>query len=293
MQKLAQEFVCAADECWDLSPPDWFDRQWLKTPKSTNLFEKYLKNTPKDLIPEKTSTFQGTYCMTAEGEYLAGGFAWVNRERTIELLESALSEFSKTGSAMKTVPRGELPLFMGKKPEEGGLKLQLGYRDLPRGENRLPNTKRIQRPVNLGFLDLSEEEVALFRVEKGESKELPQSLVKKISQKALKDCARGQCNADKETFRGGTWTLKEVSREGDKQVIELRGSSQLEGGGQTFAPTVFGRLEFDLTEEEFKRFDLVAVGQRTGSGEFNFRWEDEEAAPLGVAFRLFADSKQD
>lgn len=278
-----------ADECWDLRPPDWFNRQWLKTIESTNLFETYWRNAPDNLIPEKPATCQGTYCMTAEGEYLAGGFAWVDRDRTIEILKKALLEFRKRGEAMKAVPENELPFFVGAEPKKGGLKLQLGYRDLPRGENRLPHTERNQRPVNLGFLDLKREEVDLFRVAKGETKTLPQSLVKKISQQALKDCARGQCNAGKEYFREGSWTVREVSREGGKQVIELRGVSRLEGGGQTFEPTVFGRLEYDLAQENFTRFDVVAVGQRSGAAEFNFRWDDEEAAPLGVAFRLFAE----
>ena len=227
--------------------------------------------------------------MTAEGDYLAGGFAWVDRERTVQLLEKALLEFRKRGEAMKPVPEDKLPFYMGEQPQKGWLKLQLGYRDLPRGENRRPHTDWMKRPVNLGFLDLRPGEVASLRVGEGETKTLPQSLVKKISQQALKDSARGQCNVVKKSFQEGEWTVSEVSREGDKQVIELRGRSRLEGEGQTFEPTVFGRLEYDLGKDEFTRFDVVAVGQRKGAAKHNFRDQDLDAAPLGVAFRLFTE----
>ena len=278
-----------ADECWDLRPPDWFNREWLKTPKSTKLFEKYLGNAPDGLVPEKPATSQGTYSMTAEGDYLAGAFARVNRKQTIVLLEKALGEFQKRGEAMKPVPENKLPFYMGEEPRKGWLKLQLGYRDLPRGENRLVQAKWMERPVNLGFLDLKPEEVASFRVGEGENKTLPESLVKKISQQALKDSARGQCNVVKKSFQGGEWTVREISREGDKQLLELRGKSRLEGKGRTFEPAVFGRLEYDLGKERFTRFDVVAVGQRRGAAKHNFRDQDRDAAPLGVAIRLFAE----
>ncbi|GHC43799.1 hypothetical protein GCM10007100_06220 [Roseibacillus persicicus] len=292
MQALAKEFVCVADECWDLSPPDWFNREWLKTPRSTRLFESYLKKAPEGLIPQGTSTFQGSYCMTAEGDYLGGAFAWVDRDRTVQLLKSSLENFrKKSDGEMKPVPENELPLYVGPAPAKGGLKIQLAYRDLPRGSNRYPQTDRIERPVNLGFLDLKPEEVREFLPEGKEAKTLSQALVKKISQDCLKDCARGQCNVDKKAFRSGEWTVKESGRQGNLRTIELRGTSSLDGGGVRFEPTIYGQLEYDEGEGKFVHFDLVAVGQRSGASEFNFRRGDEDAAPLGVAFRLFAQKK--
>lgn len=293
MQKLAKEFVCVADECWDLSPPDWFDRQWLKTPKSTQLFEGYLKKAPRDLVPEGTSTYQGSYCMTAEGDYLGGAFAWVDRDRTLALMRSSLEKFRRNPPAeMKPVPENKLPFFVGDAPKTGELKLQLAYRDLPRGAERHPKTERLTRPVNLGFLDLKAEEVRAFLPEGSAEMELPRALVKRLSQEALKDCARGQCNPGDKSFQSGQWFVKEKRREGETRIIELRGTSHLDGGGTVYRPTIYGLLGYDEARATFTRFDLAATGQRQGASEFNFRGGDEKPAPLGVAFRLFSSGKE-
>lgn len=231
--------------------------------------------------------------MTAEGDYLGGEFAWVDRKRTLALMRSSLQKFRTSPSAkMQPVPRNTLPLFSGSVPEAGGLKLQLAYRDLPRGTERFPKTERLTRPVNLGFLDLTAEEAQQFLPVGRDKKELPLALVKRISQESLKDCARGQCNPGKNSFQRGQWFVQEKSREGTVRTIELQGSSYLDGGGTTYAPTLYGLLGYDEAREEFTRFDLVAAGQRRGAGQFNFRGGDEAVAPLGVAFRLFSETAE-
>lgn len=231
--------------------------------------------------------------MTGEGDYLGGAFAWVDRDRTLALMRSSLKKFRASPAAkMQPVPKNTLPLFIGPVPKEGGLKLQLAYRDLPRGAERFPKTQRLTRPVNLGFLDLSPEEVLEFLPPDTSKKEVPLTLVKRLSQEALKDCARGQCNAGKKSFQSGQWFVQEKRREGTTRIIELRGNSHLEGGGVTYTPSLYGLLEYDESQKQFTSFDLVATGQRRGAAQFNFRGGDEAAAPLGVAFRLFTEAQE-
>ena len=57
-----------------LGPPAWLKRSWLEPNDlaGLDLFKKYRTNAPRGIVPVGGSTVQGVYCMTADGEYLAG-----------------------------------------------------------------------------------------------------------------------------------------------------------------------------------------------------------------------------
>lgn len=52
---------------------------------------------------------------------------------------------------------------------------------------------------------------------------------------------------------------------------------------------LYGIAEFDRQQEQFVRFDLLAVGDRWGGSMYNFRDEDLKPSPIGFAFQLIED----
>ena len=181
--------MCVIEETFHLHPPSWLKDP--PRPKSTALYRTYVKNAPK-LWPEDTSTYQGFYLMSPSGDYLGGNFGIVQKEEARNLITAALEKWKATGAFMRSVPTNALAIYGGKEPQPGSLKLQLAYRDLPRGDVERPNTAYIQNPYNLGWLDLSKEEAQTFLTESEKPIEIPQRLFAKIATQTLKDAVRGQ-----------------------------------------------------------------------------------------------------
>lgn len=280
------------DECFDLFPPGWLKDEWLKNPKSTELFRTYMKNAPKGLVRPGSSTHQGVYCMTADGHYLAGHFSFASKERTIQLLKQGQRKFAELakekGWRPKAIPKDKPEVFLGKPAAKGGLKLRLAVRDLPRGDKKFSGHGWVgDRPFNMGWLDLDPAEAKQFITESKREKALSRALVKKISINALKDTARGQFNVQKESFQDGALAVSCVAKTASKLTIHVAGQVTVQGGGIRYEPKLFGIIEYDRNQEKFTRFDVLASGQRKGAGQFNARQGDAREAPLGVAFKLY------
>ena len=54
-----------------------------------------------------------------------------------------------------------------------------------------------------------------------------------------------------------------------------------------------GAVIFDREQQRFTRFDLLAAGERWGGSVYNFRDNDPGPAPIGFAFQLIPDVKDD
>ena len=277
--------MCVIEETFHLHPPSWVTE--TPRPESTALFRTYVKNAPK-LWAEDTSTYQGFYLMSPTGGYLGGNFGIVREEQATELMTAALEKWKASGAAMRPVPSNALTLFGGKEPQAGALKLELAYRDLPRGEVERPTTAYIQNPYNLGWFDFSAEEAQTFLTDSQEPQAIPQEVFRKLATHTLKDAVRGQKAAWKDdALQAGHLTTQRISNEGSRTTYRLSGSAKLADDQGRYEAQLHGRAVYDSARKAFVAFELVSAGQRSGKGSANGRENDPGPAPMGVAFRLY------
>lgn len=290
IQKIASEYVCVIEETFFLYPPDWMKNP--PNPAATQLFKSYVAKSPRGTFPEQTSTYQGLYCMGSDGTYLSGKFARQSREVARETLTSGLAKWkglaSERGYQPKSVPTNKLALFGGEEIRKGGLKLEVAYRDLPRGKVQRPGNAQFPNPYNLGWFDLKPEEAKVFVTNRREKTAIPDRVFEKLARTQLKDAVRGQMGDWKnQDLNGGQLFTCLVSSEGSVQTYGLSGSVSLGSGDLWFKPEFTGSLSYNSSTGEFTGFKLVAAGQRAGKGGANGRETDLGPAPMAIALTLY------
>ena len=261
-------------------------------PAATNLFKKYVSNSPKGTFPAETSTYQGLYCLTADGDYLSGKFARQSNDVAREALTGGLKSWQKLagerGYQSKPVPTNRLALYGGEELTKGGLKLEVAYRDLPRGEDRRPGNAQFPNPYNLGWFDLTPAEAKSLVSQSKEKRAIADAVFRKLARTRLKDAVRGQMGDWKnDEIKSGQIFTQLVSTKGSEQVYELSGSAVFEAGERKFLPHFFGSMTFDTVTGEFTDFRLIATGQRFGKGPANGRATDLGPAPMGISLTLY------
>jgi hypothetical protein len=261
-------------------------------PAATNLFKTYVKNAPDGTFPRKTSTYQGLYCMTADGVYLSGKFARQTRDMASEAFTSGLTRWGKIAGQRsyqpKAVPTNRLAIYGGEKIRKGGIKLEVAYRDLPRGEVRRPGNSQFPNPYNLGWFDFTPAEARSFVTESREKVAIRDGIFRKLARMRLKDAVRGQMNDwDKGEIKGGQLFTQLVSSKGSRKTFRLSGSADMAAGERTFSPRFHGTVTFDSATGEFTDFRLIAAGQRSGKGGANGRETDLGPAPIAIALTLY------
>ena len=280
---MAANFVCVAEECFFLYPPDWLKNP--PRPESTRFFKTYVRNAPK-MWSANTTTHQGIYCMTAAGGYLSGVPGLGRHGPAKKLISEAWSKYSAKGPEMKPVPTEAIPLWGGDEPTPGGLKLRVAYRDLPRGEKRRPSSAHFLNPYNLGWYDFNAEEAGAFRTTSKEPVKLPDSVFTKFATITLKDAVRGQCGRFKpQDLKAGSLSTQLISKTDSRSTFRLTGTAKLKDRERSVDMTLHGLAIFD--GGKFVSFDLIAAGQRAGKSGANGRKNDLGPAPLGIAFELY------
>ena len=277
-----------------LGPPAWLQRSWLEPNDQAglDLFKKYRASAPRGVVPVGGTTVQGVYCMTADGDYLSGYFAWAFKDRAQSVIASGWNRFQELARVRdwnpRPVPTDRLVQTLGKPVPPGGMKLEAAIRDLPRGDVVHPGRNEFERcSHNAKWIDLTAQQAAAFVTESETPRAIPRSAWQDLARHALKDCARGQCSDWKpEQMRSGEWFTTLINRQGDRLTVRITGDVVFEGGGRSYDPKLYGRAVYDRQAGEFVEFDLVAAGQRTGRAGANGRQHDLGPAPLGVAFRL-------
>lgn len=230
--------------------------------------------------------------MTADGEYLSGKFARQSNAVARDTLTRGLDSWRKLaaerGHDPKPVPKDPLDLYGGKPLQKGGLKLEVAYRDFPRGEVERPGDARFPNPHNLGWFDFSPEEARAFLADAGEKRPLPDSLFRNFACQTLKDAVRGQMGHWKDgEIKSGELTSEFVGQVGSVKSYRLSGSASFSAGDRSYAPVLSGQASYDTERGEFTNFRLIAAGQRTGKGGANGRQTDLGPAPMGVGFKLY------
>ena len=269
------------EETFHLHPPDWLAEP--PRPKSTAIFRHYVKDAPTPKMwAADTSTYQGFYIMSPAGEFLTGSFGIVREAKAAEMMNSALKKWQKTGAAMRPVPSNELSLYGGDEPKPGAVKLQVAYRDLPRGDIERPSSADVQNPYNLGWFDLTAKEAMVFLSESNKPTAIPQALFAKLVTTKLKDAVQGQMSRwSSEALQKGFLMTQRVSSSDGEVVFRLTGSVDLSENGRSYKAQLHGKIIYDLKRSKFQTFDLVAVGQRSGKGGANGRATDPGPAPYG------------
>jgi len=230
--------------------------------------------------------------MTADGGYLSGKFARQSNGVARDTLTRGLAKWknvaSQKGYDPKPVPTNKLELFGGDPLQKGGLKLEVGYRDLPRGDVERPGDSRFPNPYNLGWYDLTPAEAKAFLTDSRKAIAIPDRVFQKLAKERLKDAVRGQMGDWKDgAIKGGSLTTQLVSTSGNKKTYRLGGSAEIGVGDRSFSPKFHGTATFDSAKGEFTDFRLIAAGQRTGKGGANGRETDLGPAPMAIALTLY------
>jgi hypothetical protein len=284
--------VCVADEAFFLGPPSHFKEDWLPNRESTRLFRSFKQQAPAGLFPNGP-TVQGVYCMSAQGDFLSGCFACASRDRARHTLDEGWRRWEQLaqtrGYQSKPVPRTRLDYTLGKPPAPGGIKLEAAVRDLPRGDDKKPGRTEAQRcAYNLNWIDLTGEEARSLVTESKEVQPVAARVLEKLALKSLKDAVRGQCSEwHKDALKEGRLHTQCIEHEPDRLTMRLTGFARLEQAGRAYACRMHGKVVYDTRARRFLGCELVAVGQRSGRDQFNFRDDDLGPAPMGVAYTLY------
>jgi len=278
------------EETFFLHPPDWLKAP--PNPASTKLFKTYVANAPHGTFPAQTSTYQGLYCLLPDGTYLSGKFARQTNEVARKTLTEGLDFWKKISdqysATRKDVPTNKLAIYGGEEIRKGGLKLQVTYRDLPRGEIKRPGNAQFPNPYNLGWHDFTPAEARSFLSDGREKVALPDQIFRKLARTHLKDAVRGQMNNWKnDAIKSGQLFTQLHSTKGDTKTYQLSGSAEMKADHLTFSPSFHGTLTYNTATKEFTDFRLIAAGQRSGKAGANGRETDLGPAPMAIALTLY------
>ena len=278
VQKLAGQFVMSADAC---------DRMQRKTCQDEDaiLFRKF--------AGKRTSTkrnrggTQGHYAVTPSGELLASS-SNTDPKALAALMQEALKKW-------KTIPREKR--LLAQAPDLKAAK------SLRRVENLYPavgialqvisrDQKRVRWPDwNIDYAWFRKSEARAFLPAKHE---VPAELVQRLARFHLIDnvYALNYTVFPKEAVEKAQITTTVTQIDGDLVSVSFEGESRaslVKPKKIGFEPKLLGRAKYNLKEEKFVSFELVAVGMRWGLGNCNQR-HDATPARMGIVFTLAGDS---
>jgi len=285
----AKSFVPAADEVWRLQHGNDTDCEFFQ------------RATGGGKVGDQRS-HQGIWIMTPSGSLLAS-INSINADRVLRTLDEGLA-------AWRVVAQdGDVEASSCERPghrweylyPEGGLVLERIARDLDPA-----SPLGVRRPSwNRDYVWFTAEEVRAFMPrdpEPGDRWDLPEA-ASRLARFHLVDNVRGQTlpYAGPEILSAELW-LEVRARRGSEVEVELFGSTAAaaEGpwllGDNLWKPTrelargieteLLGEATFDLATGGFTRFELVGLGRRWGRSEFNGRWREVGAKPIGFHFTL-------
>jgi hypothetical protein len=259
-----------------------------------------------------SGTRQGTYATAPSGVLLAS----INSndpERMAGMLEEALARWQTLSREERLLPEdprasvGELSRYEEFYPRNG-LVLRVNSRDLPRQEQAADWRGSAW---NQDYTWFTKDEARLLVPEKpvaGQRREVPELIPHRIARCSLVDNVRGQTwPYAPEDVRHARLTSEVIAVDGDVLTLRLTGATQTVAEGiwciagyrdmhnptpqkRGFEAHLSGGAKYDLKQEQFVAFEMVALGTRFGGTQYNGRHDDLAPAPIGVAFTLAGDS---
>jgi hypothetical protein len=287
VQSLARNFLCVADEVWNLDHTDAPGSKFFKEYAAKASFE----------LKWGATTKQGVYAMTPDGDYLSGHVARHNKAETVAMLRKALEKWNgivaSKGLKPKAIParpahqtwgtQGVTSNAGGDAGSKAGLILQVTVRDLPYKGEAHPGPAEYKNWFNQTWVDFTEQEMASL-LPKGSGKTpVPDALFKKVVKETLLDFVRGQTSGWSDgAVKKAALTVEPIPGKEGTLTVRYQGEFDLNEGGRGFDGKLHGKAVFDVRANKFRTFELVAVGMRRGKTE-NFRG-DAPPSPLGLAF---------
>ena len=283
VQALARQFLCVGDEVWLLDNQD---------SPGGKLFKEYVRRAAGK-VSFGSTTKQGVYAMTPDGEFLAGHFAAHDKAATLQLLREALKQWGEI-AAKRNLKAKPIPVKVqnrtwanglertagGDVGAKAGLILQVLVRDLPfKGEEK-PGPAAYQGAYNQTWVDLTVQETQDLLPKGGAKSVVPEALFRKIARESLLDFVRGQTDPWPDSAIKKAVLTVEPAAGG---AVRFQGEFLAQEGRRSFDAKLHGKAVFDAGAGRFRSFELVAAGMRSGSAGANFRFQ-EPPSPIGVAF---------
>jgi hypothetical protein len=229
--------------------------------------------------------------------------------RIADLLRSALAKWKQLPRAERLLaedPKGQGAAL--RRPEryypDNGLVLHVYSRDLPRDDVAAGWRGKAW---NQDYAWFKKEEAKQFlppSIQVGQKREIPAPLIRRVARGHLVDNVRGQTwpfdekhiekarlTAEVTAVDAGIVSLRlegetRAAAEGTWSVSGQRGGRNLTPQKRGFEARLLGKATYDVKQERFLTFELVAVGMRWGATQFNVRRDDLGPAPMGVLFTL-------
>ena len=252
---------------------------------------------------EPTGTRQGIYIATPEGTLIRSDNT-TNAAQVTGLIYPALRHWKVSyadENRDEVNAQVELDQKMHPKFPVGGIALLQTMRDLPRPDQTSIEAWR----HNFDHVWMSRSEAMSFipsKKEVGAERPVDPKFTRRFLQYHLVDQVRGSSSPwVDEDFQTSELVSKVVELTDDIIHLEVAGIAKInqEPSGKLnpflnkritrdrgVELKIRGKLVYDRAAKTFKRFDLIAFGDRWGADVYNGRHGDLEPAPIGFAFEL-------
>ena len=255
------------------------------------LFRKFAKQ--RTVAKGNRGGAQGHYAVAPSGELLAAS-SNANPEVLVEMMKQGLAKW-------EALPREKRLLSKSPDPKasenwrlqenlypDNGLVLRVVARD--RTRERWPDS-------NLDYAWFRKDEARAFlsaEPKTGAKHNVPPELVQRLARFHLLDNvhALNYTFFPKEAIERARLTSTVVGVVGDLVTLTLEGetrASLVSPKKIGYEPKLLGRATFNIKEQKFVAFELLAVGMRWGLGNCNQR-HDPTPALMGIVFTLAGDS---
>ena len=301
---------------------DWYQRR--RKDAEGRFFRQVSDQSPRG--GNHTSTRQGIYLFTASGKLLGYKNAGQNPEVMREFFKSGLAKWNKLPAderkpgAVKVEDPGKLDGGYTRKPPVNGLIVNVHARALERSEaaGEPKAASLLGAPGVLGaFTDAqctvgdgdeaSRDHLWLTEAEwkslipksarVGERSPIPLAVVSRILRFHLIDNTRGEPPMwRREDVRKGELSLVVESATPAKVTLRLEGTALLatdadaDKAKRGYDAKLLGYIEYEPAKSRMTRFDVVAIGDHWGEGNFT-RGARDGRKPFGVAFELATGDK--
>jgi len=284
VQKLAAEFVVAADAC------DRMQKEFCQD-EDALLFRKFAKE--RTLKKGNRGGAQGHYAVAPSGELLAASSS-ADPKVLVEMMKQGLAKWATLPREQRLLPKSPDPTaaenwrVKEKLYPDDGLVLRVVARD--RTRERWPDS-------NLDYAWFRKDEARTLlptELKKGAKHNVPRELVQRLARFHLLDNvhALNYTFFPKEAIEKARLTSTVVQIEGDLVSLSFEGETRASMVSPKiigYEPKLLGRATFNLKEQKFVSFELLAVGMRWGLGNCNQR-HNPAPALMGIVFTLAGDS---
>lgn len=253
-----------------------------------------------------TSTRQGSYTFLPDGTFLASVNS-TDPERMAAMMREALERWERSADLGEPSPvqLAETGVDTDLYPA-GGLVLEATVRDLPR-----PGGTPTDGKWNIDYVWIRRDEARSLvpeTLDTGERQSAPWPVVRRLARFHLRDYVRGEpFNWREDAIRHAELVSEIVEVSGSQVRLALRGAVRLEDEVEWVAPedgetkryacgfdcTIDGEAAWDAERGVFTAFEMVAAGDRWGTNQYNFRYDDLGPAPMGIALVLAGTTPSD